>query len=616
MIKNISIKNMIFFGSSLLVIFSLVITAFLINTVSYNVNINNATNSNRRELALITNNLNSQLNHIYNYAVSIAVNPGIITSLEAHPALSEDNVAEYAFRKELNKTINSIMGLGQNVYMWDLVSPGGQFYQIGGYYNMNYVKGLLDEAIFREARNKLSVSLFGPYLMNGPTDRKPIFLVIKPIVNLDSQNLCGYILFVIKETTFASVFENNMPSNSKSMFYILDSDNTVISSSAKQYITRDFTGLGMLSDADMKRLKTARTLIKKVDKVQMLYSIEENISKIASWTVISSQPLDILLAGQYFLNRSILLIGTLACIMALALSFLVSRSISRPILQLAHTIHDAAEGDMSQKADKHIGGEIQVLYSGFNNLMNTVNQLLRQVYREQEEKSRYQFYLIQEQIKPHFLYNTLEMIKSLIELEMNDTAGLCISALASFYRLSLNSGNDIITISEELKLSEQYMYIQKLRYIEYLDYNFDIPQELGQYYLPKMTLQPILENAIYHGIKEKQARGMIEIVLSRTPAHLIFIITDNGAGMDANTLSELRHSIGQSNHPEKSEPLKAFGLTSINRRLRLLYGEKYRFEIDSVQGKYTKVIISIPLSTPVEKGVKPDILNIRQVSGG
>lgn len=267
-------------------------------------------------------------------------------------------------------------------------------------------------------------------------------------------------------------------------------------------------------------------------------------------------------------------------------------------MELASTIHDAAEGNLSQKANRQSAGEIEILYEGFNNLMNAVNRLLRRVYQEQEEKSEYQFHLIQAQIKPHFLYNTLEMIKSLIDLEKRETASQCISAMASFYRLSLNRGNDIISVYDEVKLSQQYMYLQKLRYIEYLDYRFNIPEELTKYQLPKMTLQPILENSIYHGIKEKQEEGIVEIELTEHGDSLRFVIVDNGIGMTKEMLSHLQQTIKSSSDLEESESPKSFGMASVNRRLKLLYGENYSFVIESEYGEFTKVTILIPKNIP------------------
>lgn len=591
-------QNKIFCWSSLLILISLIVTAILINTVSTTVNVNNALGSARREQALIINNLNTKITHIQDYAVSVAVDPRVIAEAKEHPSPPVEEAKRYKLRLELNKIIGSIMGLNRNVYMWDLVAADNSFFGVSGY-DMSEIEELLSDEYFTQVRKNWGVSISGPYQLHNKGERTtPVFLVTKPVVDLDSRTVYGYVMFVIKESNFASIFENNMPQNVESSFYILNEEEIVISSSDKTIITQNIQKIGTFSEAELKVLYGKGSLTKNVGGQEMLYTISQELKDPVQWTVISCQPLDSLLIGQKILNKWILVIGTVACLVALFISYIIARSLSRPIMELASTIHDAAEGNLSQKANRQSAGEIEILYEGFNNLMNAVNRLLRRVYQEQEEKSEYQFHLIQAQIKPHFLYNTLEMIKSLIDLEKGETASQCISAMASFYRLSLNRGNDIISVYDEVKLSQQYMYLQKLRYIEYLDYRFNIPEELTKYQLPKMTLQPILENSIYHGIKEKQEEGIVEIELTEHGDSLRFVIVDNGIGMTKEMLSHLQQTINSSSDLEESESPKSFGMASVNRRLKLLYGENYSFVIESEYGEFTKVTILIPKNIP------------------
>lgn len=598
--SGMSMQNKIFCWSSLLILASLIVTAILINTVSTNVNVGNALSSVRREQALIINNLDTKITHIQDYAISVAVDPRVIAEAKGHPSPPVEESKKYKLRLELNKIISSIMGLNRNVYMWDLVASDNEFFGVSGY-DMSGVEELLDTEYFDAVRENKGVSISGPYQLHNKGQGKTlVFLVAKPVVDLDSGAIYGYVMFVIKESNFASIFENNMPPNVESSFYILNEENTVVSSSDKEIISQSIQNIAAFSEPELKELYTNGSLTKNVKGQDMLYTISQELKDPVEWTVISCQPLDSLLVGQKILNRWIFVIGTVACLVALLISYIIARSLSKPIMELADTIHDAAEGDLSQKANRQSAGEIEILYDGFNNLMSTVNRLLKRVYKEQEEKSEYQFHLIQAQIKPHFLYNTLEMIKSLIDLGMGETASRCISALASFYRLSLNRGDDIISVYDEVKLSQQYMYLQKLRYIEYLDYQFDIPEELTKYQLPKMTLQPILENSIYHGIKEKQEAGIVKISLTECDEYLRFVIVDNGIGMTEEALDHLRQTIESSSDLEETESPESFGMASINRRLKLLYGEECAFIIDSKYGEFTKVTLIIPKNIPTD----------------
>ena len=165
--------------------------------------------------------------------------------------------------------------------------------------------------------------------------------------------------------------------------------------------------------------------------------------------------------------------------------------------------------------------------------------------------------------------------------------------MSKFYRMSLNTGNDITSVTKEIELSEQYMYIQKLRYMEYLDYEFPEYDGLKEYIMPKLTLQPILENAIYHGIRQRQDAGKILLQIEEKEDRLIFVIEDNGVGIDEKRLKELNDDL---NSGDKKR-VKSFGLYSINRRIQLFFGNGYGLYVESSEEEYTRVYLSIPKVT-------------------
>ena len=186
---------------------------------------------------------------------------------------------------------------------------------------------------------------------------------------------------------------------------------------------------------------------------------------------------------------------------------------------------------------------------------------------------------------------------------MKDAAGECIYAMSSFYRLSLNKGDDILMLGDEIELSAQYMYIQKLRYIDRLDYVFDVPSTLYDCLIPKMTIQPILENAIYHGIKKKAGKGVIEVVGRDLGDRMEFTISDNGNGIAPEDLKNLRVCLEteRGDIPPKNA---SFGLYSVNRRIRFFYGEGHSLRIDSRQGEYTVVTLVLPKK--LHRGGEPE----------
>ena len=206
------------------------------------------------------------------------------------------------------------------------------------------------------------------------------------------------------------------------------------------------------------------------------------------------------------------------------------------------------------------------------------------------KKNDYQFRLIQEQIKPHFLYNTLEMIKSMIDLGIYDEAGEAISTLARFYRHSLSRGSDIITIATEIDMVKQYLYIEKLRHMEYFDYEIACEKRTEQYVIPKLTLQPILENAIIHGTASDGHMCFVSLSIKNAADTVVITVKDDGNGIEPEKLRQLNKDLDEARGEEKG----SFGLFSINRRVRLLYGTEYGIRLESEPGKGTIVILRIP----------------------
>ena len=204
--------------------------------------------------------------------------------------------------------------------------------------------------------------------------------------------------------------------------------------------------------------------------------------------------------------------------------------------------------------------------------------------------------LLQEQINPHFLYNTLDTIVWLIEGDDPDKAVDMVVALSEFFRLVLSKGKEYISIREEKEHIRGYLEIQQVRYRDILDYEINIDPELYQYKILKLTLQPLVENSLYHGIKYKRAKGKIWITgemqrgASPKEDRILLCVQDNGVGMDEEELRRLRTEISK---PCK-ETEKGFGLANVNERIRMNFGMEYGMTIESERGGGTKVSVAIP----------------------
>lgn len=195
------------------------------------------------------------------------------------------------------------------------------------------------------------------------------------------------------------------------------------------------------------------------------------------------------------------------------------------------------------------------------------------------------------QVHPHFLYNTLFAIKGLCDMGLNEDASRMIMALANFFRIGLSHGQEIIPVSQEIDHARNYLYIQEMRYGDVFRYSIDVPSELGTYSIIKLTLQPLVENAIYHGVKEKRGQGKIAIRGWIEDGMLHFTVEDDGMGMTAERLAELRRGLAET---RRGTSHVGFGVFSVFERLRLHYGEAAGLEITSEPGKGTCIHVVLP----------------------
>ncbi len=213
-----------------------------------------------------------------------------------------------------------------------------------------------------------------------------------------------------------------------------------------------------------------------------------------------------------------------------------------------------------------------------------------QVTREQKQLRKAEFELLQAQINPHFLYNTLDAIVWSAEAGNQKQVVKMVGSLSEFFRSSLNKGKELVRVREELSHARSYLEIQQIRYQDILSYEIEVPEELFEYEIPKITIQPIVENALYHGIKNRRGGGKITITGEEGDNDYRIIVTDDGIGMDSERLAQITEGLSGKNPGD----VKIYGLYNVNERIKLFYGEEYGISIESEYDKGTRVVIRLP----------------------
>jgi two-component system, sensor histidine kinase YesM len=320
-------------------------------------------------------------------------------------------------------------------------------------------------------------------------------------------------------------------------------------------------------------------------------------SESTGWSIIGMAPLQEIVAEANRIRQLIIASVILSAIFAITLNFFLTQRLTRPMQILQNKMRLAASGYLEAKVKPSGRDEIADLGKSFNIMLEKIKMLLDKSIREQEQIQKAELRTLQAQINPHFLYNTLESIVWMAEAGKNDSVVNLVKALSRFFRISLNKGRDFISIKTELEHAQSYLVIQQMRYRDILEYELKVPPELQSYPILKMTLQPLIENALYHGIKNKRGKGLITIDGYTSQDNVLVLnVTDNGIGISQDRLACLREHLEQPiDTGAQDDPSGGgFGLQNVHQRLRLYFGEGYGIHLDSTEGEGTQVSIRIP----------------------
>ena len=335
----------------------------------------------------------------------------------------------------------------------------------------------------------------------------------------------------------------------------------------------------------------------------------ESVDKQMSVQEISNSPMDSMVSDDFFVHKSpiensdwilvgvssfsrfkedsvkllgiVSVVGVLSLLICMLGIFTLIRYQLLPVKKLGQVMRRVEEGDTTIRAEQKGAQEFQVLAGTFNQMLERIETLMKEE-KEQEALTRiYELKALTSQINPHFLYNTLDTIIWMAEFQDHQKVVDITKALSNYFRLSLNAGEEIVTLRQEIEHVRQYLFIQKERYGDKLEYEIDEPDDIPDIKLPKIVLQPLVENAIYHGIKESERPGKITITVSKRDTFIDICIADNGVGIKENTTS--------------TKELGGVGIKNIKERLTLFFGEAFSMEIESEPNAYTKVYLNLPL---------------------
>jgi len=312
---------------------------------------------------------------------------------------------------------------------------------------------------------------------------------------------------------------------------------------------------------------------------------------------------------QQFNRLVIIYLILLPCVLAFsfAAAWVISASIYIPIKKLHDVTTTITKNDLQTLVTNTNVDEITELGMNFNVMIGRIKQLLDSKIKEQENLQKAELKALQAQINPHFLYNTLDTIVWMAEAKRTDQVIDIVRALSSFFRISLSKGKDWITIEQEIEHVRSYLIIQKMRYRDILDYKIEVDEDILKGTILKLTLQPLVENALYHGIKNKREGGTITVRARRAEENLVLLdVQDDGVGFTPYKLGKIREEMDQEVE-EITFKESGFGLENVNKRIKLYYGKQYGLTVESRFLEGTRVTVAIPLIDAPEQSTNEEL---------
>lgn len=405
-----------------------------------------------------------------------------------------------------------------------------------------------------------------------------VFSLAKAVQDPETGEVLGVILLDIRHDIIQSSI-NGVTIGEKGFVFVMDQEDNIVYTPVN----------GIVYRVNPKWVKAMEPMSVQIQGGS--YQIRSELSPYTGWRTVGVFSMDEVMSSVNTIVYILFTCVIISLVLVVIVSFKFSRTLTNPIFKLKRLMKQAESGDLTVRFNFQHNDEIGELGQSFNHMIARIDQLIQMVYVEQENKRTAEMKSLQEQIKPHFLYNTLDTISWMArDYDAEDIVRL-VDALTNMFRIGLSHGKDIITVKEEITHVSNYLYIQKIRYKDKLNYVIHVDESLYAIEVPKLILQPLVENAIYHGVKAKRG-GTITITGVPEGENLVFTVQDNGAGMPQEKVEELNRRMSERSVLDEK---KSFGLFYIRERIQLCYGKGYGVHVESTLGEGTRVTITLPL---------------------
>jgi two-component system, sensor histidine kinase YesM len=587
---SIKYKMLIFFYGTIIIISTVLgVYSYVLSSNNIQSEISETSLMDVRQIGTSMDSLQNDISDLSTFTMLNKEVQSVLKSANPYNNESADICKQMIDRLLISKNSISFVSIyGDNGFEYYSSSDGSS-----GINNLNTIKAntVYKDMVIEKGR-PLWVLLNNENQVFITNNKNPKVAMCRTIYDTNNYNKLGIIVVYINISYLEKFYTDNILNNNRSLL-LLDSKNQIIN-------YKNLNGKYDITENDLNKIKkvlqdsaSGKGSVNIGGKQTMLsYTSVEN----SSWKLVYLIPKsEFSKTLKSILN--VTLVVTIGCLLiSLVISMYISNNLTSPIKKLLKAMKKVNEGNFRRKVDFKYNDEIGTLGKQYNEMIDNISNLIEKVYKLQIKEKEAELKALQAQINPHFLYNTLDTIFWRAEKAKEKDISEMVYALSKIFRLTLNNGDEATLVRAEKEFIEYYLLLQKNRYKDKLTYNIEIQEEILNFKIPKLILQPFVENAIIYGTERDEEQSLITIRGIYKDGKINFSIEDNGIGMSEDKIKKLLNSSFKEDHVEEK---RGYAIYNINQRLALYYNNEYELVINSEIGKGTKVLLIIP--TEIER---------------
>lgn len=411
-------------------------------------------------------------------------------------------------------------------------------------------------------------------------DGKAYFSVVRCINNRQGKT-AAYLMINVEETQIYKMYQFLVKTN-ENVIYVVDQTGTIISSS-----NRNLNGFEFFHMKNLDRLFDGKShIFTKMRGIDILFT--RYYDSNSGFTILEEIPVKNLMEPINQVRIFIICLALIAMTAATCYAVYFTDRVTKPLSQLCEFMVQVKEDNMNQECEVQGYTEINILSSRLNLMLHRIWELVQGIKQNERQKRKLELSFLQAQINPHFMYNTLFSIKCMVDMEKNEEASKMLTSFIQLLKSTLSNPDEYVKIRHEFEMLKQYVDIQQFRYDNHFQVLFESDEKVAEKKIPKLLIQPLLENAIFHGIEQKQGDGLVILTARQIRDTVVVTIEDNGQGMEPDIIKKIEHG-------EMVSEKIHIGIGNVKERIQLNFGENYGVRIESVPGKGTRIILTFPV---------------------